>query len=120
MKLPVSWLREWVELPADWDARELARRLTNAGFEIEAISSAASAFSGVVVARIVSAERHPQADKLQVCRVIIGDAAAPLQIVCGAPNARAGLVSALARVGALLPNDLRIGAHNASSLPPRD
>jgi phenylalanyl-tRNA synthetase beta chain len=110
VKLPVSWLREWVELPADWDARELARRLTNAGFEIEAISSAASAFSGVVVARIVSAERHPQADKLQVCRVIIGDAAAPLQIVCGAPNARAGLVSALARVGALLPNDLRIGA----------
>jgi phenylalanyl-tRNA synthetase beta chain len=110
VKLPLSWLREWVELPAGWDARELARRLTNAGFEIEAISSAASAFSGVVVARVVSAERHPQAEKLQVCRVIVGGADAPLQIVCGAPNARAGLVSALARVGALLPNELRIGA----------
>jgi len=127
MKLPLSWLRDWVELPADWDARELARRLTNAGLEIEAITSAASAFSGVVVARIVSAERHPQADKLQVCRVITseggsgtggpggnggaagGGAGAPLQIVCGAPNARTGLVSALARVGAVLPNDLHIG-----------
>ena len=73
MKLPLSWLRDWVELPADWDARELARRLTNAGLEIEAITSAASAFSGVVVARIVSAERHPQADKLQVCRVITSE-----------------------------------------------
>ncbi|MGC2459511.1 MAG: hypothetical protein WA446_00825, partial [Steroidobacteraceae bacterium] len=110
MKLPLSWLRDWVELPADWDARELARRLTNAGLEIEAITSAASAFSGVVVARIVSAERHPQADKLQVCRVITSEggsgtggpggnggaagrgAGAPLQIVCGAPNARTGLV----------------------------
>jgi phenylalanyl-tRNA synthetase beta chain len=113
VKLPLSWLREWVDLPADWDARELGRRLTNAGFEIEAISSAAGAFSGVVVARIVSAERHPQADKLKVCRVITSEAAGAqpaLQIVCGAPNARAGLVSALARVGALLPNDLRIGA----------
>ena len=120
MKLPLSWLREWVELPADWDARELARRLTNSGFEIEAITSAASAFSGVVVARIVSAERHPQADKLQVCQVITGEGAsggaggggpeAAVQIVCGAPNARSGLVSALARVGALLPGDLRIGA----------
>jgi phenylalanyl-tRNA synthetase beta chain len=120
VKLPLSWLREWVELPADWDARELARRLTNSGFEIEAITSAASAFSGVVVARIVSAERHPQADKLQVCQVITGEGAsggaggggaeAAVQIVCGAPNARSGLVSALARVGALLPGDLRIGA----------
>ena len=56
MKLPVSWLTDWVDLPADWDARELARRLTAAGLEIEGISAAAGAFSGVVVARIVSAE----------------------------------------------------------------
>jgi len=78
---------------------------------------AAGAFSGVVVARIVSVERHPQADKLKVCQVVtdgMGGAAAArstsLQIVCGAPNARAGLVSALARVGALLPNDVKISA----------
>jgi phenylalanyl-tRNA synthetase beta chain len=116
MKLPLSWLAEWVELPADWDGRELARRITNAGLEIEGITSAAAPFTGVVVARIVSAERHPQADKLQLCQVVTSDdgagggAAAPLQIVCAASNARVGLVTALARVGAVLPNDLRIGA----------
>jgi phenylalanyl-tRNA synthetase beta chain len=122
MKLPLSWLADWVDLPADADARELARRLTNAGFEIEAIDVAASAFTGVVVGRIVSAERHPQADKLKVCRVVTSDggggggggadaaADAALTIVCGAANARPGLVSALARVGAVLPNGLNIGA----------
>jgi phenylalanyl-tRNA synthetase beta chain len=117
MKLPLSWLADWVDLPAGGDARELARLLTNAGFEVEAISTAAGAFTGVVVARIVSAERHPQADKLQVCRVVTseGDGAGAatggaLTIVCGAANARAGLVSALARVGAVLPNGVNIGA----------
>ncbi|HEY4974305.1 MAG TPA: phenylalanine--tRNA ligase subunit beta, partial [Steroidobacteraceae bacterium] len=113
MKLPLSWLRDFVDLPADWDARELARRLTDAGLEIEGVSAAARAFSGVVVARIISAERHPQADKLQVCQVVTGaggSAAAPLTIVCGAANARVGLVSALARVGALLPSGVKIGA----------
>ena len=73
MKLPLSWLADWVDLPAGGDARELARRLTNAGFEIEAIGVAADPFTGVVVARIVSAERHPQADKLKVCRVVTSD-----------------------------------------------
>ncbi len=117
MKLPLSWLADWVDLPAGGDPRELARLLTNAGFEVEAISLAAGAFTGVVVARIVSAERHPQADKLQVCRVVTGDGdgagaatGGALTIVCGAANARVGLVSALARVGAVLPNGVNIGA----------
>ncbi len=117
MKLPLSWLRDFIELPAAWHARELARRLTAAGLEIEGSDSAAPAFSGVVVGRIVSAERHPQADKLRVCRVVTGGAPdapggaqAPWQIVCGAANARAGLVSALAQVGARLPNDVAIKA----------
>ena len=113
MKLPLSWLADWVDLPADGDARELARRLTNAGLEVEAISAAVGPFTGVVVARIVSAERHPQADKLKVCRVVTSDAAAAgaeLTIVCGAPNARPGLISALARAGAVLPNGVAIGA----------
>lgn len=111
MKLPLSALRAWVHIP--WDAPELARRLTFAGFEVESMAPAAPAFSGVVVARIVSAEPHPQAQKLRICRVELsyGDApAAQLQIVCGASNARAGLVSALAKVGALLPGDARIKA----------
>jgi phenylalanyl-tRNA synthetase beta chain len=121
MKLPLSWLADWVDLPAGGDPRELARLLTNAGFEVEAISAAAGAFSGVVVARIVSAERHAQADKLQVCRVVTSDGdgagdgagaatGGALTIVCGAANARVGLVSALACVGAVLPNGVAIGA----------
>ncbi|MCU0759098.1 MAG: phenylalanine--tRNA ligase subunit beta [Steroidobacteraceae bacterium] len=108
MKLSLDWLRDWVDValaPAD-----LGARLTMAGFELESATPAAPAFSGVVVARILSAERHPQADKLQVCRVDAGQGGEPLQIVCGAPNARAGLVTALARVGAVLPNDVSIKA----------
>ncbi len=107
MKLPYSWLGEWVRMP--WKAPELGARLTMAGFELEGLESAAPAFSGVVVAQILSAERHPQAEKLQVCRVTTGSGP-QLTIVCGAPNARAGLRSALAQVGAQLPGDLRIGA----------
>ncbi|MGD9598481.1 MAG: phenylalanine--tRNA ligase subunit beta [Steroidobacteraceae bacterium] len=107
MKIPISWLAEWV--PVGIDARALGDRLTLAGFELEGIAPAAPPFAGVVVAEILSAERHPQAEKLQVCRVSIGEGA-PLQIVCGAANARAGLKSALAVVGAGLPGGLRIKA----------
>jgi phenylalanyl-tRNA synthetase beta chain len=81
MKVPYSWLADWVDIP--WDAAELGSRLTLAGFELEALEPAAPPFSGVVVAEIVSAERHPQADKLQVCRVSAGSGE-PIQIVCGA------------------------------------
>jgi len=107
MKVPYSWLAEWVELPSD--ARELASRLTMSGFEVESLEPAAAPFSGVLVAEVIAAERHPQADKLQVCQVSIGRGE-PLQIVCGASNARAGLKSALATVGARLPGDVTIGA----------
>jgi phenylalanyl-tRNA synthetase beta chain len=107
MKVPMSWLQEWVDLP--WSAAELGSRLTMAGFELEAIEPAAPAFSGVVVAQIVDAVQHPQADKLRVCQVSTGTGPA-LQIVCGASNARAGLRTALANVGAELPGGLKIGA----------
>jgi phenylalanyl-tRNA synthetase beta chain len=107
MKVPYSWLADWTELPSD--ARELGARLTMSGFELEALEAAAPPFTGVVVAEILAAERHPQADKLQVCRVSAGSGP-PLQIVCGASNARAGLKSALALVGAQLPADVSIGA----------
>ena len=107
MKIPCSWLAEWVKVP--WAAPQLGARLTMAGFELEALEEAAPPFSGVLVAEILSAERHPQADKLQVCRVSTGSGE-PLQIVCGAPNARAGLKSALAVVGAQLPGELTIKA----------
>jgi len=107
MKVPYSWLAEWVKVP--WQALELGSRLTMAGIELEALGSAAPPFTGVVVAQIVSTEPHPQADKLQVCRVSIGSSET-LQIVCGASNARTGLKSALALVGAQLPGDLTIKA----------
>jgi len=100
MRIPYSWLAEWVSVP--WTPQELGSRLTMAGLELEALEPAAPPFSGVVVAEILSAEKHPQADKLRVCRVSTGQGE-PLQIVCGAPNARAGLKSALAVVGAKLP-----------------
>ena len=108
MKVPYDWLAEWVKVP--WEAPELGTRLTMAGFELEALAPAAPEFGGVVVAEIVSAERHPQADKLTLCRVSSGRGNPPVQIVCGAANARAGLKSALALVGARLPGDVTIKA----------
>lgn len=107
MRVSFAWLREWVDVP--WEARELGSRLTMAGFELEAIEAAAPEFSGVVVAEILEATRHPQADRLQVCRVSTGQGE-PLQIVCGASNARTGLKSALAVVGAELPGGIKIKA----------
>lgn len=107
MKLPLSWLKDWVSIPLP--PAELASRLTLAGFEVEGIEPAAPAFSGVIVAEIIEAVQHPQADKLRVCKVATGSGE-PLQIVCGAPNARAGIKVALAQVGAALPGDLKIKA----------
>jgi phenylalanyl-tRNA synthetase beta chain len=103
----MSWLRDFVDVP--WSSRELGSRLTMSGFELEAVDSAAPAFTGVVVAEIVEAARHPQAEKLQVCRVRASGGEL-LQIVCGAANARAGLKTALAAVGAKLPGDKAITA----------
>ena len=106
MKISLQWLREWADVP--WAPAQLGARLTMAGFELESLGVAAPPFSGVVVAEIVEAQRHPQADKLQVCKVAAGGEL--LQIVCGAANARAGLKTALARVGAKLPGGLDIKA----------
>jgi phenylalanyl-tRNA synthetase beta chain len=104
VKISEQWLREWVS--PDLSSEELAHQITMAGLEVDAIEPVAGAFSGVVVARILSAEQHPDADKLRVCQVDAGGET--VQIVCGAPNARAGLVAPLARVGAVLPGDFRI------------
>ncbi len=108
MKISLQWLREWVD--AELEPKALGSALTMAGFELESIATAAPPFEGVRVAEIISAEPHPQADKLRVCSVSLGEGAALLQIVCGAPNARAGLRTALATVGAQLPGDLKIKA----------
>jgi phenylalanyl-tRNA synthetase beta chain len=99
-----QWLREWVS--PDLSTGDLAHQLTMAGLEVDAIVPVAGQFSGVVVAEILSAEPHPDADKLRVCEVSTG--AETVQIVCGAPNARAGLKAPLATVGGVLPGDFTI------------
>lgn len=104
MKISTDWLREWVAVEDSPAA--LGERLTMAGLEVEGIAPAAPEFRGVIVAEIVGCERHPDADKLQVCSVSTGSET--LQIVCGAPNARVGLKAPLAVVGAALPGGLAI------------
>ncbi len=99
MKLSEHWLRELAD--PDLTTAELADLLTFGGVEVEAVDPAAPLFDRVVVAEILEVEKHPQADRLNVCRV--NASAAPLTIVCGAPNARAGMRVAAALPGARLP-----------------
>ncbi len=100
MQFPESWLRNLVN-PA-LDTAQLAHQVTMAGLEVEALAPAAPPFNNVVVAEILMAEKHPDADRLRVCQVDVGEAA-PITIVCGAPNAAAGLKVPCARPGAKLP-----------------
>ncbi|MDT3669584.1 MAG: phenylalanine--tRNA ligase subunit beta [Aromatoleum sp.] len=100
MQFSEHWLRSFVNPPLDSDA--LGHLLTMAGLEVEESVPAAPAFTGVVVARIVEAEKHPNADKLKLCKVDAGQGEL-LQIVCGAPNAAAGMKVPCAVVGASLP-----------------
>ncbi len=103
MQFPESWLREFCNPPLN--TQQLADLLTMSGMEVEELRPVAPPFSGIVVAQILSAEQHPQADRLRVCLVDAGPHSpdGPLQIVCGAPNARAGIRVPLAVVGAELP-----------------
>jgi len=107
MKFSENWLRELVEIQAG--RAELAHALTMAGLEVEELTPLGEQLDGVVVAEIVAADKHPQADRLQVCRVDAGHGQT-LQIVCGAPNARVGIKVPLAMVGASLPGGIAIKA----------
>ncbi len=100
MQFSENWLRSLVN--TDLDSQALSQALTMAGLEVEEMQPVAAAFSKVVVAKILSAEKHPDADRLQVCKVDVG-LAEPLQIVCGALNVRAGMLAPCAMVGAELP-----------------
>lgn len=104
MKYNEKWLSEWVQPAVAAD--ELLEQLTMAGLEVEGITPVAGAFHGVVVGRVTAVAPHPNADKLSVCQV--DDGRETWQVVCGAPNVRAGLTTAFARVGAVLPGDFRI------------
>ena len=100
MQFPESWLREFCN--PDLSSQQLADTLTMAGLEVEELEPVAPPFTGVVVGLVLSAEQHPDADRLRVCQVDVGQAQ-PLQIVCGAPNARPGIRVPCATVGAVLP-----------------
>jgi phenylalanyl-tRNA synthetase beta chain len=105
MKFSERWLREWSN-PAITSA-QLTEQLTMAGLEVESVSPMAPGLTNVIVAEILKVERHPNADRLNVCKVSTGKGEA-LSIVCGASNVRAGLKTALATVGAALPGNIII------------
>ena len=106
MKLPISWLKDWV----DYDAtpEQVADALTTRGFYVEGVEQHGRRYPGVVVARVLEAVKHPNADKLRLCRVDGGSG--ELKVVCGAPNVAAGMIVPLATVGTTMPDGLVIKA----------
>ena len=108
MRVPLNWLREYVDPPID--THLLADRLTMTGTNVEAIHRhGVDALENFVVGRVLEAEQHPNADRLSVCLVDIGDPDHPQQIVCGAPNVAAGQTVAVAKPGAVMPDGSKLG-----------
>ena len=105
MKISEQWLREWVN--PDVSTQTIADDITMAGLEVDSIEPAAGEFTNILVAKVVSVEKHPDADKLNICKVDAGTGE-PLQIVCGAANVREGLMVACAMIGAVLPGNFKI------------
>ncbi len=106
MRVPLSWLKEYI--PFDETPAQVADRLTFSGIEVEGIEPHGADLTGMMAAEIRAVERHPNADRLTVCRVF--DGTNECQVVCGAPNARAGLIVPFAPAGTTLPNGTRIKA----------
>lgn len=105
MKFSESWLREWVNPSVSRE--DLSHQITMAGLEVDGVDAVAGEFSGVVVGEVVECGQHPDADKLRVTKINVGDEEL-IDIVCGAPNCRLGLKVAVAMVGAVLPGDFKI------------
>jgi phenylalanyl-tRNA synthetase beta chain len=101
VKFTLSWLKD--HLDTDEPLEKLADKLTMIGLEVENIEDKAQQLKPFTIARVISAEQHPNADRLRVCMVDTGDGGAPVQVVCGAPNARAGLVSVFSAPGTFIP-----------------
>ena len=107
MKFTLNWLKEY--LKTDASLEEISEKLTAIGLEVEEITDKSKELEAFKIAQILEAKPHPDADKLQVCKVNNG--AEELQIVCGAPNARAGINVVLAPVGSIIPtNGMKIKA----------
>jgi phenylalanyl-tRNA synthetase beta chain len=100
MKFSLSWLKACLD--TDASVETIAAKLNAIGLEVESVDDPAAKLTGFRIARVISATRHPDADKLQVLSIDVGDGT-PLQVVCGAPNARAGLVGVLGQPGAVVP-----------------
>ncbi|SHN74985.1 phenylalanine--tRNA ligase subunit beta [Bradyrhizobium erythrophlei] len=108
MKFTLSWLKE--HLDTDETVEKLAEKLTMIGLEVESLEDKAKQLAPFTIARVISAEQHPNADRLRVCMVDTGNGAAPVQVVCGAPNARAGLISVFSPPGTYIPGkDITLG-----------
>ncbi len=105
MKFSENWLRTWIN-PA-LSSAELAHQLTMSGLEVEALEPVAPAFNDVVVAEVLEVVKHPNADRLNICQVNVGEAQ-PLAIVCGAANVSTGVKVPCARIGAVLPGNFVI------------
>jgi len=105
MKIVESWLREWVN--PDLDGKALEHQLTMLGLEVDGVDVEGGGLDGVVVAEVVTVERHPDADRLSVCKVNAGGDDT-IDVVCGAPNVRAGMKSPLAVPGVTLPNGIKL------------
>ncbi len=101
MKFTLSWLKD--HLDTDEPLQKLADKLTMIGLEVEHIDNKAEQLKPIRIARVISAVQHPNADRLRVCMVDIGDGGAPVQVVCGAPNARDGLVTIFGPPGTYIP-----------------
>jgi phenylalanyl-tRNA synthetase beta chain len=122
MKFSESWLREWVNPALSSD--DLAHQITMAGLEVDGVDPVAGEFTGVVIGEVVECGQHPDADKLQVTKISLGDYSSStvekgelLDIVCGAKNCRLGLKVAVATVGAVLPGDFKIKKAKLRGVP---
>jgi phenylalanyl-tRNA synthetase beta chain len=104
MKISLNWLRRYVDV--DWDAETIAERLTAAGTEVEGFERVRADFTGVRVGRVTSVRQHPDADRLRLATVDLGDS--EQEVVCGAANCRADITVAYAGVGAVLPGNFKI------------
>src|SRR6185436_12356251 len=100
MKVTIKWLRQYVDF--DWSPEELAERLTMLGIEVEKVEKVSGEFEGVIVAQVITRDKHPNADKLSLCRV--NDGQGERQIVCGADNFKPGDKVPLILPGASLPS----------------
>src|SRR6058998_1283475 len=117
MKFTLSWLKE--HLDTDEPVEKLADKLTMIGLEVESIEDKARALAPFTIARVISAEQHPNADRLRVCMVDTGSGE-PVQVVCGAPNARTGMKGVFSPPGSFIPGkNITLGVGNIRGVESR-